>query len=130
MENNKQSIIKIAEYKLEDYIFDLQKREKISFEKLLSVYLRNQNLKMVFPLNNKIAIQDDDKISLFSLKNNTESVRFLSVMSNYFFIHKRTDCLFINDDSKPQKKYLYKLLEDRGWDKKILYRNSTTFRAR
>lgn len=130
LENNKQSIIKIIEFKQEEFIFDLQKKVKINFEKLMTNYLRNQNLKLVFTLNNKIIIQEDEEMNLFSLKNKLESERFLEVLSNYFLLNRRTDCLFIKDDSKPQKKYLYKLLEDKGWDKKILYRTFTTFQAR
>ena len=130
LENNKQSIIKIVEYRQEELIYDLQKNMKISLEKFLNTYLRNQNLKMVYTLNNKIVIQEDEKVNLFSLKNDVESERFLDTLSNYFSQNKRSDCLFIKDNSKPQKKYLYKLLEEKGWSKKILYRKFTTFRAR
>jgi len=130
LDDKKQTILKISDYLVEELVFDLQKKEKISLEKILTTYLRNQNLKMIFLLNNKIVIQDDDKFSLFSLKNSYESKRFIDCLSNYFFINRRTDCLFITDDSKPQKKYLYKLLEEKGWEKKVLYRGFTTFRAR
>lgn len=130
LENNKQSIIKIVEYKEEELIYDLQKKIKIDVLKLISTYLKNQNLKIVFCLNNKIVIQEDDELNLFSLKSISESIRLIDTLSNYFFKNKRSDCLFIKDDSVPQKKSLYKLLESKGWNKKVLYRNSTTFRAR
>lgn len=130
LEDKNQAIVKISDWREEELIYDLQKKEKISIIKLLSNYLRNQNLKMVFTLNNKIVIQDDDHFYLFSLKNVSESERLLSILSHHCFKNKRSDCMFINDNSTPQKKFLYKLLEEKGWDKKVLYRNSTTFRAR
>lgn len=130
LEDNKQSIVKILQYRKEELIQDLQTGEKINFEKILNKYLRNQNLKMMYSLNNKIIIQDEEKVFLFSLKNPEESLRFLSVISDYFLKNKRSDCLFIKDNSKPQKKYLYDLLEKKGWKKSVLYRGSTTYRTR
>jgi hypothetical protein len=40
---------------------------------------------------------------------------------------KRKDCMFVLDTDPAQKKYLLKLLSDFGFDKKVLYRQFTTF---
>ena len=130
LDNKNQSIVMIEEFKIEEKLYDLQKQKKVVLDKILSTYLRNPNLKMVYTLNNKVIIQEDDSINVFSLKNASESKRFVTVLSEFFFLNKRSDCLFITDDSIPQKKYLYTLLESKGWDKKVLYRGYTTFRAR
>ena len=69
----------------------------------------------------------DDDIKLFSLKNENDSMRFIESLSSYFLKNKRNDCLFVKDDSTPQRKYLLTLLSNSGYDKKVLYRKFTTF---
>jgi hypothetical protein len=81
---------------------------------------------MISVLNNKIVLQEDEKIHLFTLKSENESSRFVDSLSLYFFKIKRGDCLFVKDYSIAQRKSLYKLLESSGIDKKILYRKFTT----
>ena len=85
---------------------------------------------MVSVLNNKVILQKDEEIDLFSLKNESECTRFVESLSSYFFKTKRGDCLFIKDCSSPQRKYLYSLLESNGFDKKALYRKFTTYPVR
>jgi hypothetical protein len=120
------TLILISPYKKREYIFDLQINKKISVEDFIKKYLKGTGVKMVSALNNKILVQDDDKFSLFTLKSEEESVRFVESMSSHFHKIKRGDCLFIKDTSTPQKKYLYSLLESHGFDKKILYRKFTS----
>lgn len=127
LQNEGMTLIQISTYKVEETIFDLQTEKKIFTKDLIRKYLSKDGVKMISSLNNKIVIQNDEEISVFSLKNNSESERFLDSLSNFFYTTKRRDCLFVKDSSKPQKKYLYSLLESRGYDKKILYRKFTTF---
>ena len=126
LEDTKSSILKISNYKKEELIFDLSKNKKISFNEFVKNYLSTQSLKMVSSLNNKVIVQNDEKTNLFSLKNESEADRFIDALSNYFFKNKRADCIFIKDNSSAQRKYMLKLLEEQGFDKKILYRKSTT----
>jgi len=126
IEDDNLTIVKIIPYKIEDTIYDLQKKEKITSQKFLKSYLGGDGLKMISTLNNKIIVQKDDEIYLFSLKSESESSRFIDCLSLYFFKIKRGDCLFIKDYSSPQRKYLYSLLESKGFDKKKLYRKFTT----
>jgi hypothetical protein len=126
LEDTKSSILKISNYKKEELIFDLSKNKKISFNEFVKNYLSTQSLKMVSSLNNKVVVQNDEKTNLFSLKNESEANRFIDALSNYFFKNKRADCIFIKDNSSAQRKYMLKLLEEQGFDKKILYRKSTT----
>ena len=126
IEDDNLTIVKIIPYKIEDAIYDLQKKQKITTQKFLKSYLTGDGLKMISVLNNKIILQKDDEVSIFSLKSESESSRFVDCLSLYFFKIKRGDCLFIKDYSSPQRKYLYSLLESKGFDKKILYRKFTT----
>jgi hypothetical protein len=69
-------------------------------------------------------------VSLFSLKDSYESERLLDVLESYFRDNGRTDAMFIKDVSSAQRKWIYQTLEDKGFDKKRLYRLKTTFSKR
>jgi len=127
LEDSGMTLTNIKSYKKEELIYDIQKKEKINTNTLIKRYLKGDGLKMISVLNNKIIIQLDDVVYLFSLKSEEESSRFIDCLSLYFFKIKRADCLFIKDYSSAQRKYLFNLLESKGIDKKILYRKFTTF---
>lgn len=120
------TLILISPFKKPESIFDLQTKTKIFVEEFVKKYLKGDGIKMVYSLNNKIVVQDDEKFSLFTLKSEEESLRFIECVSSYFHKIKRGDCLFVKDTSTPQKKYLYSLLESHGFDKKVLYRKFTS----
>jgi hypothetical protein len=127
IEEDNMSILTIRPYKEEDLIYDVVNKKKITTQEFIKKYLKGDGLKMVSVLNNKVVLQRDEKIDLFSLKNESECSRFVDCLSSYFFKIKRGDCLFIKDYSSPQRKYLYELLESNGFDKKVLYRKFTTY---
>ena len=81
---------------------------------------------MISSLNNKIIVQEDEKIHLFTLKTESEASRFIDCLSLHFFKTKRGDCLFVKDHSSAQRKYLFDMLKSYGIDKKILYRKFTS----
>jgi hypothetical protein len=120
------TLFKIQPYKKEETVFDIRTGKKITMSDLIKKYLKGDGLKMISVLNNKIVLQEDEKIHLFTLKSENESSRFVDCMSLHFFKIKRGDCLFVKDYSTAQRKYLYSLLESNGIDKKILYRKFTT----
>jgi hypothetical protein len=120
------TLFKIEPYKKEETIYDIRGQKKITTQSFIKKYLKGDGLKMVSVLNNKIVLQEDEKIHLFTLKSENESSRFVDNLSSYFFKIKRGDCLFVKDYSIAQRKTLYKLLESSGIDKKILYRKFTT----
>lgn len=121
------NIIDIKEFKIEDSFFDLSKNTKITFSTFSKMYLKSKSLKLLSKLNNKVVLQDDGETYLFSFKSESESSRFLSILSEHSIKSERGDLLIIPDCSKEQKKYLYKLLESKGFDKSVLYRRFTTY---
>ncbi len=121
------TIFQISKFKKEESIYDLSKNKKVKVEKFIKDYLTGDGLKMISSLNNKIIVQNEEKINLFSLKNESESSRFLDCLTYHFQKIKKKDCLLVKDNSTAQKKYLYELLEKSGVDKKILYRKFTTY---
>lgn len=120
------TLLEIESYRKEETIYDLEKNKKITVSEFIKKYLKGDGLKMISTLNNKIVLQEDEKIHLFTLKSDIESSRFVDCLSSHFFKTKRGDSIFVKDSSAPQKKYLYNLLELSGIDKKILYRRFTT----
>lgn len=127
LDENGMSILNLKPFRDEDLIYDVRNKKKITTQEFIKRYLKGDGLKMVSVLNNKVILQRDEKIDLFSLKNESECSRFVECLSSYFFKIKRGDCLFIKDCSSPQRKYLYELLESNGFDKKVLYRKFTTY---
>jgi hypothetical protein len=119
-------IITIENYKIEEFLYDIIKNERISFDTFIKQYLPKTSLKLVSKLNHKIVVQEDEKLSLFSTKSESDCSRFIDILEEYMREKKRTDCLIVADSSISQKKYLYNLLESKGISKKILYKKSTT----
>ena len=97
---------------------------------LVKKYCKTKNLKSIYTLNNKICIQVDSDVKVFSLKDKNESVRFLDSLQDYFFTIGRYDAIFVKDISNAQRKWIYEVLEEKGFEKKRLYRLKTTFSKR
>jgi len=127
LENDGMTLISISPYNKEEKIFDLQKNKKIDTQTLIKNYLNDDGVKMISTLHNKIIIQINENVFLFSLKNESESNRFVDCLTKYFFKIKRGDCIFVKDFSSAQRKYLFDVLEKNGIDKKLLYRKFTTY---
>jgi len=123
-------IIKVSNYQVEETIFDITTREKITLNDFYKKYVYRKGVILISRLNNKIVVQEDDKVNLFSLKNENESRRFLNSLNDFFVDNSIANCIVVVETSKPQKKYLYTILEDMGIEKKLLYRTSTTFKPR
>ena len=121
LEDPEYVFLDIKSYKLEETIFDWQTKLKITLEQLIKKY---------FTLHNKLCIQINEDVSTFSLKNKEESDRLLDALQNAFLELNRADAIFVRDVSNAQRKWLYQILEDKGFDKKRLYRLKTTFSKR
>ena len=117
-------------FKIEELIYDWQTKNKISFFNFIKNYCSITELKSIFTLNNKVCVQINEEVNVFSLKDKNESDRFLSVVEDYFIDNNRSDALFIRDISTAQRKWVYVILEEKGFDKKQLYRLKTTFSKR
>ena len=120
-------IIEVQDYFIEELIFDISKNTKISFDSFVKTYLPKTGIKLISKINHKVAVQNDDDVYLFSLKSESDCLRFLRTLEGYMYDNNRMDCIIVSDSSKEQKKYLYNLLESKGISKKVLYRRSTTF---
>lgn len=120
------TILKIMKYRIEESFLDYSKNKKITLNELLKTYLKQDGLKLISKLNNKIIIQNDDKFNLLTFKNGDDSMRFIDNLSSHFINEKRYDCMFVKDYTTSQRKYLYDLLVENGFSKNYLIRHSTT----
>lgn len=124
------NIMKVSKYKIEEKIHDVMENKKITLEVFFKKYILKKGVVLISKLNNKIVVQDDDKVFLFSLKNGDESERFLNILSKFLIEKSSTNCIIVSESSKAQKKYLYEILGNLGIDKSVLYRRTTTFKPR
>lgn len=120
----------IQKYDLEEKIYDWQTDSRIGFDDLIKTYCKQNTLKNISTLNNKLIIQIDEVFYLFSLKNTEDSIRLLQTMEKEFMTTGRRDAIFVRDLSTTQRKWMYNLLEEYGFDRKKLYRQNTTFSKR
>jgi hypothetical protein len=125
LEDKNMSVLKMNPIKIEELLYDYQTKQKISLDQVLKKYLRGTGIKLISGLNNKIIIQVDESVNILVTKNEKECERFLDCLTTHFFKIKRADCIIVKDSSTPQRKYLYRLLESKGYDKTFLYRKST-----
>ena len=130
LENPEYVFLNIKKYKVEELIYDWQKQSKISFTDFIKTYCKTNELKNIFTLNNKICVQIDDDVNVFSLKDINESERFLDTLQKYFYENNRKDSILVKDISIAQRKWLYDMMVKKGFDKKRLYRLKTTFSKR
>jgi hypothetical protein len=91
-------------------------------------HLPKVGVKLWSKINNKIVIQHDSDINLFSLKSEDDCDRFVDGVSNYMINKGRIDTIIVKDSSPQQKKYLYDLLSINGIPKSVLYRRFTTYK--
>jgi hypothetical protein len=127
LQDDNKTLVEVVVYNVEELLFDIQKNKKITTQQLIKEYLEGDGIKMISSLNNKIVIQLNEQVYLFSVKNENEADRFIDTLSTYFYKIKRGDCLFVKDYSSAQRKYMLSVLEEKGFDKKVLYRKFTTY---
>jgi len=120
-------LVKMIDYKVEELIHDIQQSKRISVDDFCKKYLTKPGLKMISKLNNKIVVQYEEKFTLFSLKTDEDAQRFVDNLGNDLISKGKIDCIFVQDWTLEQRKYLYEFLEENGIPKKVLYRHSTTF---
>ena len=117
-------IYKISPYYYEELIFDVKNDVRITLSELFKKYLNEDKIYMISKLNNKFIIQFDEVYNLFSLKNEDDSDRFLDLLQSTPVVKKT---LVVKDISSAQRKYLYNILVDKGYNKRFLYTNYTTY---
>ena len=125
MGNSIYNIIKLLPYWREEFIYDHTTKKKISYPNLLTTYLNSTDFKQVFTLNNKLIIQRDDIVNIFSLKTVSDASRLIDIIEFELLDVGRLDCLFVRDTNTVQRKQLYNLLEGMGYNRAFLRKQYT-----
>jgi hypothetical protein len=120
------TIIKIDNFNMSEKIFHVDMKKRVDCDFFIKTFLKSKDLKMISKLNNKIIVQENDDVNLFTLKNSDEANRFLDNLQIKLMDTKNSSCLIVKDVDTAQKKYLYNFLKNRGYNEKMLYRKSTT----
>lgn len=126
LDDSNYSILKISSYRVEELFLDFDTKKKISTFEFIKNYLNLDGIKLISKLNNKIILQNDLKINLFTFKNNLDCDRFIDCITNHLISISKSDCMIVRDTSISQRKYLYEMLENNGYSKEYLFRHSTT----
>ena len=66
-------ILNLSKFKIEDSIYDIKDNKKLGLISFIRKYIQKDGVKLVSKLNNKIIVQNDDSINIFSLKSESES---------------------------------------------------------
>jgi hypothetical protein len=115
------NIIKINDFKIEELFVDYQNKQKIPTQQFIKKYLDKPGFKLLSKLNNKIVLQNDDLTFLFTFKTIDESARFIDTLQKL----NRKDCMYVKDYNTIHRKYLYEILEQKGFSKNYLQRPLT-----
>jgi hypothetical protein len=126
LDDSNYSILKLSHYNIEELFLDFQTKKKITTYEFIQKYLNSSGIKLISKLNNKIILQNDLMVNLFTFKNNIDSNRFIDGLTKYLISINKNDCMIVRDTSISQRKYLYEILEKNGYSKSYLFRHSTT----
>ena len=112
----------IKNYNKEELIFDFQTKRKISYDTLVKTYFKNSEVYLISKLNNKIVVQNQTVVNIFSLKNEYDSSRIIDILQKDLV----GKSIVSKDTNTIHRKYIYSLLVEKGFKKDYLYRKSTT----
>ena len=73
--------------------------KKITTSEFLKKYLNSPSIKLLSKLNNKVVLQNDEDVKLFTLKDSEESTRFLNSLGNHFRQNNRIDVIVVSESS-------------------------------
>jgi hypothetical protein len=125
VENSDYTMTKVNNYRIEELFWDVTRKKRIDTPELIKVYFKHPGLKLISKLTNKIVLQNEDKINLFTFKNEDDASRFIDCLSQYCIDEGRMDCVCVKDYNIHQRKFLYDLLEKAGYSKSYLQRYLT-----
>jgi hypothetical protein len=123
IEEDKYRIKEIIPYWEEELIYDFQIKKRIRYYQLLSQILPVSEIGQIFTLNNKLLIQVEDNIKLFSNKNPTDAERLFEIIKSDLLSKKRQNFIFVKDVTTHQRKLLYDMLEKKGYKREELSRH-------
>lgn len=122
-----QTILKIAPIEVEEKIYDVGRHKRLTMREFIDQRLSEPGIKMVSKVRNRIIYQNNDVIELYSAKSRPDAERFIDILSGILVKEKRMDLLLVKDPSVWQRSLMYDLLVEKGYGRRYLYREFTTY---
>lgn len=124
--NKEYSIVAISEFKIAEKIYHYGTKKKYTFEQFLSKFLKKDKHYLISGLNNKFVVQENDNLELFILKTEEDTSNLFTALTDYMLETNNANAIIVKDISTLQRKFLYNLLVERGFNKQMLYSKHTT----
>lgn len=125
LEDDDYEIVKVQSYNIEEAFVDYSTKNKITTQQFVKKYLKKPGIKMLSKLKNKVVLQNQDYINLFTFKTIEESDRFMDSLQEKIDVDIKSGCIFVKDYTTIHRKYLYTILTDYGFPLNYLQRYLT-----
>jgi hypothetical protein len=123
IEGDKFRIKEIIPYWQEELIYDLNTKKRIRYNQMMDYISSITEIAQIFTLNNKLFVQIENDIRMFGNKNINDAERLFELVKEELIKKKRGNFIFVKDITTHQRKLLYKILEDKGYNRKELFRH-------
>jgi hypothetical protein len=122
-ESETYSLKALIPYWEEELIYDYTNKKRIKYDQLVDIILTYTSLTQIFILNNKLFVQNDNDVRLFSNKNINDAERLLVTLRTDLIRQNKGNFLFIKDINTRQRKNLYDMLIEKGFSRTELFRH-------
>ena len=129
LEDDYLSICEKRTYYEEEVIRSYDRGVNFTYNLLLRYVQKFPGVLSFVGINNKVLFQADDHIELFLLKTIEDADRLIRVLQEDLMGSKKHS-ICVPDYSKVQRKELYKMLEEHGYSKNLLYRQVINYPRR
>ena len=123
IEGGKYRIKEIVPYWQEELIYDLNSKKRIRYHQMMEHILPITEIAQIFKLNNKLFVQVDNDIRMFGNKNINDANRLFEIVKEDLIKRKKGNFFFVKDITTHQRSLLYKLLEEKGFSRRELFRH-------
>lgn len=123
IEGGKHRIKEIVPYWQEELIYDLNSKKRIRYHQMMEHILPITEIAQIFTLNNKLFVQVDNDVRMFGNKNINDANRLFEIVKEDLIKRKRGNFFFVKDITTHQRSLLYKLLEEKGFNRRELFRH-------
>lgn len=123
IEGGKYRIKEIVPYWQEELIYDLNTKKRIRYHQMMDHILPITEIAQIFTLNNKLFVQVDNDVRMFGNKNINDANRLFEIVKEDLIKRKKGNFFFVKDITTHQRSLLYKLLEEKGFNRRELFRH-------
>lgn len=123
LDDEKFRIKEIIPYWEEELIYDYESKKRIRYYEMMNYITSITEIAQIFTLNNKLFVQVDDNIRLFSNKNIDDTIRLFEIVREDLIKRKMGNFIFVKDLTTHQRIQLYNLLESKGYKRTELFKH-------